>query len=541
MRILAAQINPTIGDMEGNTRKVLEALQRARGQKIDIVLFPELTLCGYFPEDLLLDPSMIEAVERKLEEIGPKTIGMFVVVGCPRWNASREEKPLYNSAAVFADGKLLGFKDKTLLPTYDVFDERRYFEPGGEEPIWEYRGKKIAVTICEDVWEHSRRLGGEAHYRRDPIAELKKKKPDLLLNLSGSPYSFRRKETRLGVFQAVAKTLHCPVVFCNQVGANDQLVFDGHSFSFDEKAELVQMAKGFVEEDLIFDLNQKNLPQKLEERAIPDLYAALCLGVKDYFHKQGFQRALIGLSGGIDSALVTCIAKDALGAKNVFALTMPSRFSSRGSIEDSVKLTKTLGIELKDISIEPIFQSYLHLLEPSFLGKKWDETEENLQSRIRGMILMAFSNKFGHLLLNTGNKSEMALGYCTLYGDMAGGLGVLHDVTKLRVYELAKYVGVIPESILKKMPSAELRENQSDLEVLPPFEILDPILEDYLEKRLEVEEIAKKRGQKPEFVREIVQRIHRAEYKRRQAPISIRVTQKAFSKGRVVPIVQKWK
>jgi NAD+ synthase (glutamine-hydrolysing) len=371
------------------------------------------------------------------------------------------------------------------------------------------------------------------------VEELKALKPDLVLNLSGSPYYFRRKDMRLKVFQAVAKMLHCPVILCNQVGANDQLVFDGHSLHIDEKGDLIQMGKGFVEDDLIADLKSHNKSVPFEN-PIHDLYSALVLGVHDYFQKQGFKKAIVGLSGGIDSALVLCIAKDALGPENVLAVTMPSRFSSKGSVDDSVELAKILGVELRKVPIEPIFKEYLSLLEPMFKGMPLNETEENLQSRIRGMILMAFSNKFGHILLNTGNKSEMAMGYCTLYGDMAGGLGVLHDVTKLQIYKLAEYVQVIPEAIIKKVPSAELKENQTDLDVLPPFELLDPILEDYIENRLSPEEIAHKRKQSVEFVRGIIHKIHLAEYKRRQAPIGIRVTQKAFSKGRIVPIVQKF-
>jgi NAD+ synthase (glutamine-hydrolysing) len=539
MRVLAAQINPTIGAIEGNTRKIINALRRAREKKIEIVLFPELSLSGYFPDDLLLDRSFIDAIFKKLEMILPETKGLFAVVGLPRWNPSGKEKPLYNSAAVFADGNLLGFKNKTLLPTYDVFDERRYFEPGGEEPIWEYQGKRIAVTICEDVWQHSKFLGGYTDYIRDPVEELKAKRPDLVLNLSGSPYYFQKKEARLKVFQSVAKTLQCPVILCNQVGANDQLVFDGHSLHIDKTGQLVQMGKGFAEDDLIADLQGKGIGVK-EESSIHDLYSALVLGVSDYFHKQGFKKGLVGLSGGIDSALVLCIARDALGAENLLAVTMPSRYSSKGSVDDSVELANILGVELRKVPIEPIFKEYLGLLEPMFKGFALNETEENLQSRIRGMILMAFSNKFGHILLNTGNKTEMAMGYCTLYGDMAGGLGVLQDVTKLQVYKLADHIGVIPEAILKKAPSAELRENQVDMDVLPPFEILDPILEDYVENRLTAEEISLKRNQPIEFIRGIIRKIHLAEYKRRQAPLGIRVTEKALGKGRIVPIVQKW-
>ncbi len=544
MKVFAAQINPTIGYLEGNTRKILAAIERAKHRKADIVLFPELTISGYFPDDLLLDESFIDACAQKLEEILPATGGLFVCVGLPRRNPEGKEKFLYNSVAVCADGKLLGYKNKTLLPTYDVFDERRYFEPGTEEPIWEYLGHRIAVTICEDVWQHSNTVG-YTHYRTDPVLELKKERPDLLLNLSGSPYYFNRKDVRLSVFQTVAKTLGCPVVLCNQVGVNDQLVFDGHSCYLNEKGEMVQIAKGFAEDDLVIDLNTHACPCRLPENGIADLYSALVLGVRDYLHKQGFKRGMVGLSGGIDSALVACIAKEALGAENVLCVGLPSRYSSPGSVFDAEELAKKLSVEFRLISIDLIFQSYLDLLEPMFRGCPFDATEENLQSRIRGMILMAFSNKEGYILLNTGNKSEMAMGYATLYGDMAGGLGVLHDVTKLHIYQLAAYVNakeeIIPQAIIDKIPSAELKENQTDFDTLPPYEILDPVIEDYIENRLAPEEIARKRNLGLETVRDIVRKIHLAEYKRRQAPIGLRVTQKAFSKGRYVPIVQKWR
>ncbi len=544
MKVLAAQINQTIGDVEGNAKRVLDALKRAREKKADIVIFPELTLSGYFPDDLLLDKAYIDALAKKLELIEPETKGLFVVLGLPRWNPTKKEKPLYNSAAILANGKLLGFKNKTLLPTYDVFDERRYFEPGTEQPIWEYLGRKIAVTVCEDLWQHSGSIG-YTHYSSDPVLELQEERPDLVLNISGSPYSYNRTETRVPVFAAVAKTLKCPVIFCNQVGANDQLVFDGHSFYLNEKGELIQIGKGFAEDDLLIDLSTHACPCAMPENGTKDLYAALVLGVRDYLHKQGFKKGLIGLSGGIDSALVACIAKEALGAENVLGVTLPSRYSSPGSVHDSEKLAKNLGIELHKIPFDSIFQSYLNLLKPIFENRPSDVTEENIQSRIRGMILMALSNKFGSILLNTGNKSEMAMGYSTLYGDMAGGLGVLHDVTKLHIYELARFINrkgeIIPKEIIEKVPSAELKPNQTDFDTLPRYEILDPIIEDYIEMKLDPEEIAAKRNLPLDFVRDIVHKIHLAEYKRRQAPIAIRVTQKAFSKGRIVPIVQKWR
>jgi NAD+ synthase (glutamine-hydrolysing) len=544
MKIQASQINFTIGDLEGNTKKILEALVRAKGNGANLVLFSELAITGYPPEDLLLDRSMIDAAEKKLQEIVPATKGLFVAVGLPRKNPKRKEKPLHNSAAILIDGELVGFTDKMLLPTYDVFDERRFFEPGEKPHIFTYLGKRVGVLICEDAWQHGGGVGF-ADYTRDPVESFAEQGIDLLLNLSASPYHYKRKDRRLGVFLACAKSVRCPIVCCNQVGANDQLVFDGYSFCLNGEGQLLQMAKGFVEEDLLIDLSADVPPlTQMPSDATEDLYRALRMGLRDYFHKQGFTKAIIGLSGGIDSALVACIAKEALGEENVQAFALPSRFSSPESYTDAVQLSENLHLSLLKISIDDLFTHYLELLSPHFAGKELGVTEENLQSRIRGMVLMAFSNKFGMLLLNTGNKSEMAMGYTTLYGDMAGGLGVLHDVTKTHVYELAQFVNrqkeIIPNAILQKIPSAELRPNQKDLDTLPPYDVLDPILEDYLEEHFTPQEIAIRQGQLLAFVQDIVQKIHTAEYKRRQAPIGIRVTQKAFSKGRNVPIVQKW-
>jgi NAD+ synthase (glutamine-hydrolysing) len=534
MKIDAVQLNYIIGDLDGNTKKILDALENSRA---DIVLFSELAICGYPPEDLLLDDTFIAAIEKKLELIAPATKDRFVVVGLPRLNPNESDKYLYNSAAVFIDGRLISYKDKTLLPTYDVFDERRYFEPGAVQPVFEYKGIQIAVTICEDCWQHA---GDQkySNYARDPILELLDQRVDLLLNLSASPYYHNRVEVREAIFSACAKTLGCPVVVCNQVGVNDQVVFDGHSLYFNERGELVKRAKGFVEDVLSVELDQKT-PAPSSPHLISDLYDALVLGVKDYFHKQGFKRAVIGLSGGIDSALVTCIAVDALGSENVQAICLPSRFSYLESTSDSVDLAKNLGLNLLHISIDSFFQSYLDLLGEYFVPN--DLTMQNLQPRIRGNILMAFSNQNGSILLNTSNKSEMAMGYSTLYGDMAGGLGVIQDVLKGYVYELARYNKAIPKAIIDKIPTAELKEGQTDFDSLPKYEILDPILTAYLEDFHTAEDIAIEQGHSLEFVETIIHKIHAAEYKRRQAPIGIRVTKKAFSKGRNVPIVQRWK
>jgi NAD+ synthase (glutamine-hydrolysing) len=545
MRIQATQINLTVGDIEGNTRKVLEGLNRARKANVDVVLFPELTLLGYPPEDLLLDGRLIDALEKKLAEIAPATAGLFVAVGVARRASHGKEKFLHNSAAIFIDGALVGFKDKALLPEYDVFDERRFFEPQMVDgpAVYPYKGHRIGVTICEDAWQHAGILE-YSHYSRDPIRELSEQKIDVLLNLSASPYHRQKRDTRVTVFMKSAKTLGCPVVMCSQVGANDQIVFDGHSLYINRKGELAAQAKGFVEDDLVVDLSLETAAITAHTNEIEDLFSSLVLGVRDYFQKQNFSHAIIGLSGGIDSAMTACIAVEALGKDQVRALNLPSRYSSVSGQDDAAHLARNLGVEIQSISIDGLFQHYLDTLGAFFVGREEDITEENLQSRIRGMILMAFSNKFGAIVLTPGDKSEMAMGYITLYGDMVGGLGVLQDVTKTNVYRLAKYVNrsgeLIPASILSKAPSPELKIGQTALDRLPPFEVLDPILEDYLESRLSPQEIAEKRGHSLQVVDEIIRRIHAAEYKRRQAPIGIRVTSKAFSRGRVVPIVQKW-
>lgn len=544
MKLFAAQINPTIGDLQGNVEKILQALQRGAKGGSDLIVFPELAITGYPPEDLLLDFGFIAAAEKQLEKIRPFTKGLAAIVGLPRFNPRKKEKFLFNSAAIFQNGELIGFKDKTLLPTYDVFDERRYFEPGEESFVFEHLGWKIGVTICEDIWTDPA-TSPYTHYEKHPVLSLKEQRPDLLINLSASPYFFKRKETRAAVCSLAAKMLDCPILLCNQVGANDQIVFDGHSLYMNQKGELIQSARGFIEEDFIVEADAHVCPCNRTEQAFEDLYHALVLGVKDYFSKQGFKKALLGLSGGVDSALVACIAKDALGAQNVEAFALPSRFSSSQSFEDAKTLANNLGISFKEISIEPVFESYLDLIQSQIASEPTALVRENLQARIRGMVLMAASNQTNALLLNTSNKSELAMGYSTLYGDACGALGVLSDVIKLRVYELCHFVNrkeeIISQAILKRAPSAELRPNQTDQDTLPPYEILDPIIEDYIEKRLTPEEIAQARNCSPSFIEEIVHRIHLAEYKRRQLSIGIRVTPKAFSKGRNVPIVQKWR
>ncbi len=543
LRVLAAQLNPIVGDLEGNTKKILQTLEHARKQKVDLVVFPEMAICGYPPEDLLLHAAFVEAIQPQLDKIIKASQGLMVVVGLVRKNPSRTEKPLFNTAAIIQNGKLLGYEDKCLLPTYDVFDERRYFEPGAAAQVWELKGQKIAVMICEDIWQHSGFVE-YSNYMHDPVVDLAPAKPDLLINISASPYQYQKPDVRIKVCAKSAKTLNCPVILCCQVGGNDQLVFDGYSLLVDAQGELRKMAKGFEEDNLLIDFAELPPPFKFTYDDVGDLYRALVLGARDYFHKLGFTKCCLGLSGGIDSALVACIAVDALGKENVLALAMPSRFSSPSSLADAHELTRRLGIDLTEISIEAPFETFLQLLEPHFEGKAFDVTEENLQARVRGIILMAFSNKLGYIVMSTANKSEMAMGYSTLYGDMCGGLAVISDVTKTQVYQLCRWLNRqkerIPKSIIDKPPSAELRPNQKDSDTLPDYAIVDAVLQAYVEEFLSPEEIVKKQKLSLELVRDLIHRIHLAEYKRRQAAPGIRVTKKAFRVGRRYPIVQGW-
>lgn len=543
MKIALAQINPIIGSLASNRDKIIDRIEAARTSGAQLVIFPEMTLCGYPPEDLLLMPSFIQAMEDELKTIIAATQGIAVIVGTVRENLSGGEKRLYNSAAIIEDKRLIGYQDKILLPDYDVFSERRYFEPGASSTIWKIQGKKVGVTICEDIWQHAKAVT-YTNYLRDPVEELKDQKPDLLVNLSGSPYYFYKQKLRLYVCHSAAKTLGCPLFYCNQVGSNDSLIFDGYSLYVDGQGNLRSYAKGF-EEDLHIVDTEKNYPLiTLAPDPIEELYRALVLGVRDYFHKQGFKRACFGLSGGIDSAVVAPIAVAALGKENILALGLPSRYSSKESVSDSKKLAGNLGISFKELSIEKPFTDFLEILEPQFEGKSPDVTEENLQARIRGMILMAFSNKLGYLLLSTGNKSEMAMGYATLYGDMCGGLAVLSDATKQQVYALANWINrhdeVIPQEIIDKPPSAELRPDQKDSDSLPDYTIVDRVLEQYVEEHLSPEEIAQKFKFPLPLVKELVRKIHLNEYKRKQAPPGLRVTKKAFTAGRHFPIVQHW-
>jgi NAD+ synthase (glutamine-hydrolysing) len=543
MKIQIAQINSTVGDLTGNKEKIVRQIRLAKDEGADLVVFPEMALAGYPADDLLLLPQFIDETEYQLHTILKETKGICALVGMPRKNSRKGEKGLFNSAAVLSNGEIAGYYDKMLLPTYDVFSETRYFEPGKEAVLWDIAGKKVAVTICEDIWQHAEAVtwGG---YDRDPVMLYDKLSPDLLINLSSSPYSLNKPAKRFAAGSKAAKTLQCPVIICNQVGGNDSLIFDGYSVFVDKEGSLIERAKGFCEDSLFVDLEKKGKPKEWHTDVEGDLFRALALGLKDYFAKLGFKKACLGMSGGIDSVVTACIAVHALGPENVLAVCMPSRYSSQGSVDDSKKLAKNLKIDTKWISIEEPFEAYLELLEPHFEGKEPDTTEENIQARIRSMILMALSNKHGYIVLSTGNKSEMALGYSTLYGDMSGGVGVLSDVTKRQVYALAEWINreeeIIPKSVIQKPPSAELRPNQKDSDNLPEYAVVDAVLDDYIVGHLSSQEIADKHEYPLDLVDNLIKRIHMNEYKRRQSPPGLRVSEKAFSAGRRFPIVQKW-
>ncbi len=545
MKIVVAQLNPIVGALNQNTEKIVQEVEKARVLGAHLVLFPELSICGYPPQDLLYHHTFLEAINLSLERIAHSSFGLTVIVGVVRLSVSKGKKSLYNSAAIIRHGKIIGFQDKHLLPNYDVFDESRYFEPGHISRIWEIEGKKVGVTICEDIWKHGGYIDAY-RYDEDPILALQSLHPDLVVNLSASPYHFQKPNIRIEICSKVSKTLGCPTILCCQVGANGQIIFDGYSIYVNKEGKLCHLAKGFCEDRMLVELHAKICPCSFTYNHMQDLLQALIMGVKDYFIKSDFTRACLGISGGIDSALVAYIAMKALGKENVLAVSMPSTYSSEGSKKDAKNLAKHFGIQYKEIPIDPLFFHFLDLLTPHFHQKNHGVTEENLQARIRGILLMALSNKHGYILLNTGNKSEIATGYSTLYGDMCGGLGVIADVMKTRVYDLCQYINesegkeIIFKSIIERPPSAELSPSQVDLDSLPEYEIIDNVLQGYVEDYLSVGEIAEKYYIEKNLVFKIVKKIHDAEYKREQGPPILRVSKKSFGIGRRYPIVEGW-
>jgi NAD+ synthase (glutamine-hydrolysing) len=547
VKIALAQVNPTVGDFRGNTDKILEFTRRAREGGAELVLFPELAICGYPPADLLEKPAFVARCGEALEEVARATAshGIAVITGYVTPAPEGSGKHVMNSAALLRGGRVEFVQSKMLLPFYDVFDEQRYFAPAARQRIFELEKTRVALTICEDAW-NDKSFWENRLYQVDPVEELMKQGAGLILNISASPWWRDKRPLRREMLAAIARRHGVPVAMANQVGGNDSLVFDGSSVVIGPDGEVIAQAQSF-EEDLIFaDLDAGSgdcRAQKGSEDEAAAMLEALTLGTRDYVRKCGFSEAVIGLSGGIDSALVAAIAVRALGPENVTTLGMPSPYSSQGSIDDSRELAKNLGIRYEVIGIDRIFAAFNDGLAGLFAGRKPDITEENIQSRIRGVLLMACSNKFNALVLTTGNKSEMSTGYCTLYGDMVGALAVIGDVFKTRVYDVCRAVNaereVIPRSILEKPPSAELRPGQKDTDSLPPYEVLDPILEAYVERYETPEAIAAERGLDCGMVRRVVQMVERSEYKRQQAAPVLKVTPKAFGMGRRFPIAVK--
>jgi NAD+ synthetase len=544
VKIALAQINPTVGDFTGNLEKIVAASRRASALGARLAVFSELAICGYPPADFLEKPSFLARCRAAVDELAASTRGLptAVVAGVALPAVGDTGKPAVNAAVLLDGGRLLLEQHKRLLPFYDVFDEQRYFAPSRGQQVVELEGARLAITICEDAW-NDKNFWPRRLYTVDPMEELMRQQPAVHINLSSSPFWHGKRAIRREMLAAIARRDGIPVLMCNQVGGNDSLIFDGSSLALDGCGELIAQAASFAEDLVVVDPFEAGALGAPEEDDTAAAYRALVLGTRDYVRKCGFSKALVGLSGGIDSALVAAIAKDALGAENVLGIGMPSPYSSPGSIDDSRHLAANLGIRFEVIGISGLFGEYNRALEPLFAGASADTTEENIQSRIRGGLLMALSNKFSALVLTTGNKSEMAVGYCTLYGDMVGALAVIGDLVKTRVYAVCRWLNregeVIPRAILDKPPSAELRPDQKDTDSLPPYEVLDPILEAYVERYETPERIARTHGFPLELVQQVVRLVERSEYKRQQAAPVLKVTSKSFGMGRRFPIAVK--
>ena len=545
MKVALGQTNSTVGDLSGNAARMLSFARRASQAGADVIAFPELSLTGYPPRDLLEKESFLDQCEQHLEQLARDAADLPLVIICgtvTRAEANTGNR-LYNSAAVLKAGRISFRQNKMLLPSYDVFDETRYFQPATQQQPLMLEGSDIALTICEDAW-NDKQFWERRLYSRDPVEELAKSGAKILISINASPYYMGKRELRRGVFTATAHHFGMPIVYVNQVGGNDQLVFDGSSFAMDAQGKLVASAASFEEDLVMVDTetmvgdHHENLPDESEA-----VYQALVLGTRDYIHKCGFKRVLIGLSGGIDSSLTAAIAVDAVGKENVIGVGMPGPYSSEHSVTDARDMARNFGIRFELASIGEAYQSFQKVLKPLFAGAPPDVTEENLQSRLRGVTLMALSNKWGSIVLTTGNKSELAVGYCTLYGDMCGGLAVISDVPKTLVYQLSRVANsrhnnAIPESVFTKPPSAELKEDQKDTDSLPEYDLLDAILRGYVEQMKSPRQIAEELDQPIALVRDIVNKVDRNEYKRQQAAPGLKVTTKAFGVGRRFPIAQ---
>jgi NAD+ synthase (glutamine-hydrolysing) len=547
MRIALAQVNPTVGDLTGNVDRMTAAAREAASRGAEIAVFPELCITGYPPRDLVEKPSFIDRSEAELRRLARETtdLDLSVICGYVARSPSETGKRAVNSAAVLERGEIVFRQDKMLLPTYDVFDEARYFRPAEREYLCTVRGKNVALTICEDAW-NDRRFWKQRLYQRDPVEELFAAGGEILICVNASPYNMGKREIRRSIYRASARRYQRPVVYVNQVGGNDQLVFDGSSFAMNGAGEVIASARSF-EEDLVLvdtDGGEGDRHEDFTDEC-EAVYQALVVGTRDYIRKCGFSRVLIGLSGGIDSSLTAAIAVEAVGKENVTGVGMPGPYSSEGSVVDAREMATRLGIRFEMIPINGAYARFVEELAPAFAGYSPDVTEENLQSRLRGVTLMALSNKTGALVLTTGNKSELAVGYCTLYGDMCGGLAVISDVPKTMVYSLSRIANrrhgnAIPESVFTKPPSAELKPDQRDIDSLPPYELLDPILEAYIEHYRSPGEIAESMHLPADLVKDIARKVDRNEYKRQQAAPGLKVTTKAFGIGRRFPIAQRY-
>ncbi len=537
-----AQINTTVGDFAGNTDKILHAYRELVKKGADFVVTPELAVCGYPPMDLVFRSGFIAAAERHVNALAADTGNVPLIVGTVEPNTARHGRPCRNSAVVLQNGRRVATAHKSLLPTYDVFDEGRYFEPAETVGVVEIAGHKAGITICEDLWTAD--YLPRDYYGRSPVDELKTAGIGLLLNLSASPFEAGKPARRRAMLGGIAKNLGVPLVYANLVGGDDQLVFDGHSLVFDRDGSVAAQLAGFREENALVTIPSPDGIAIAPDDDVRDVHEALVIGLRDYLAKCGFKQVVIGLSGGIDSAVTAALAVAALGKENVLGVTMPGPYSSRGSVDDSLALARNLGIECHTVPIGGGYEAMEKQMAGVFAGQKPDITEENLQARLRGLTLMAISNKFNRMVISTGNKSEMAVGYCTIYGDMAGGLALLSDVPKTMVYALARHINrhdeIIPHSTIEKAPSAELRADQKDQDTLPPYDVLDEILRLYVEEQLTAAEIAE-RGFDAEIVRWVTHKVDTNEYKRQQAAPGIKVTSKAFGIGRRVPIAQKFR
>ncbi len=543
MKIALAQFNPTVGDFSGNAARILSLAEQAQQRDANLAVFSELCLCGYPPQDLLERPAFIDRNLKELKELAKK-LPLPSVVGYAGRVKSKRAKAVANKAALLCGGKIVFEQSKMLLPTYDVFDESRYFQPAEKQANYEFGTEQLGITICEDVW-NEKKFWPESRYDRDPVTELVVQGTTLLLNISASPYTIDKRSLRFDILRSIAKSHHRPVIYVNQVGGNDSLIFDGASMALTADGKVAAQALAFEEDLVLFDTvtGQGEIHSQPREE-IEYAYRALVIGTRDYVIKCGFKKVLVGLSGGVDSAVVAAVAVTALGAENVQGVSMPGPYSSEGSKNDAKELASRLGIELITLPIGDVFNAYRKALAPVFGGTSEGVAEENIQARIRGNYLMALSNKFGSMLLSTGNKSELAVGYCTLYGDMAGGLAVISDVPKLMVYELAKFINrereLIPQATIDKPPSAELRPDQKDEDSLPPYDVLDRILKLYIEDLKSPQEIADRYGFDLQLVKDIALHVDRNEYKRKQSAPGLKITSRAFGFGRPFPIAQKF-